>query len=134
MSGQEVIRLLRKVNIPSDKYIVTMGAVLSVHGLRTAGDVDIIFDKRIQRTLESKGFRYKPISRKKVYRARYVFGDIEAFICFYHVGTYRQCLRKYKKEMIEGIPFMALEDTLRVKKLFGREKDREDFRRVSAGC
>jgi hypothetical protein len=118
------------MNIPSDKYIVTMGAVLSVHGVRTAGDIDIIFDLSLEKDLEEKGFIFSPTSHDSNYKKRYVSGDIEAFPNFYHIGTFKECLQKYTREMVDGIPFMSLQDVLHVKSLFGREKDMVDMRCV----
>jgi hypothetical protein len=128
MNRNDIITTLRAMNIPSDKYIVTMGAVLSVHGIRTAGDIDIIFDPSLEKDLEEKGFVFSPTSHDVTYRKRYVSGDIEAFPNFYNIGTFKECLQKYTREMVDGIPFMSLQDVLHVKSLFGREKDVVDIR------
>ena len=127
MGKNDIISVLQALGIPNDKYIVTMGAVLSVHGIRTAGDIDIIFDPSLEKHLMEKGFISAPISQHSKYKKRYVSGHIEAFPNFYHIGTLKQCLQKYRCEMLEGIPFMSLQDTMRVKSSFGREKDIYDL-------
>ena len=123
MGKNDIISVLQALGIPNDKYIVTMGAVLSVHGIRRAGDIDIIFDPSIEKHLMKKGFTFAPLSQHSKYKKRYISGHIEAFPNFYHIGTLKQCLQKYPCEMLEGIPFMSLQDTMRIKSSFGREKD-----------
>ena len=130
MNKDDIISLLQAINIPNDKYIVTMGAVLSVNGVRMAGDIDIIFDPSLEGLLKEKGFVFSPISLDVNYRKRYVSGSIEAFPNFYHIGTFKECLLKYKRVMVEGIPCMSLYDVLQVKSLFGREKDVWDMAMV----
>jgi hypothetical protein len=129
MGRNHIISLLQQLNFPKDMYVVTMGAVLSVNNIRPAGDIDIIFDPKIEGILREKGFRYEPKSDKKGFETRYVAGPIEAFTAFYNVGTFRDCIDTYRLEMIEGIPCMRLEDTLTLKKKFGRVKDLADCTR-----
>jgi hypothetical protein len=132
MRRDDIIALLKFIDIPKDKYIVTMGAVLSVHGVRESSDIDIIFDKSVETILQEKGFIYSPKSHKSKHSKRYVYGEcIEAFQHFFHIGNYKKCARSFCCEYIEGIPFMSMKDTLLVKKRFGREKDKEDLSRMS---
>jgi hypothetical protein len=127
MGRNHILSILHDLNIPNDKYVVTMGAVLSVNNLRPASDIDIIFDESIETTLVEKGFVYEPKSDEPIYRKRYVAGPIEAFSVFYNIGTLSDCLKKYTCELVEGVPFMSLDDTLSVKKLFSRPKDMRDM-------
>ena len=127
MNKIDIIKILKNINIPTDKYIVTMGAVLSVNGVRLAGDIDIIFDPSIKDELKEKGFIFSPKSKDAQFRNRYVSGSVEAFDNFFNIGTYKECLQKYSCEIIDGIPFMSLGDTLQVKSLFRRQKDIVDM-------
>ncbi len=123
MNKETVLSTLEELHIPKDAYIVTMGAVLAVNNQRKAGDIDVIYDPRIEPFLKERGFIFSPKSKDEKYKTRYVLDDIEAFPCFFNIGTFAECLKTYSREFVEGIPFMTLEDTLYVKSLFNREKD-----------
>ncbi len=132
MSRHEVLETLKGLNIPSDRYIVTMGAVLAVNDKREAGDIDIIFDPALAPLLRARGFHYSPKSGESQYKTRYVKGNIEAFTRFFNIGTFKECVSRFGCEHIEGVPFMPLSETLFVKSLFGRDKDFADVQAFSA--
>ena len=53
----EIISRIKSLNLPLGKYIVFGSAVMEVHGIRKAKDIDVIVDKDVYEELKRSGWR-----------------------------------------------------------------------------
>lgn len=127
MQFMDIISRVKSLNLPIGKYIVFGSSVMEVHGIRKAKDVDLIVDKDVFNELKRRGWkRHWFFKRVLTCKALKKDGN-EAFSHIkwknYRVGNHE--LFK-NAEIIEGVPFMRLDEYLKYKKCLPRDKDKRD--------
>ena len=126
LSEHRLFRLLEKLALPPSDYVVTGSGPLLAHGLRAGiHDLDLLARGKAWELAAAEapvlGARSGLGRRIVLHRgAIEVFdhwvgglGDVDALID--------------EAELIEGVPFMSLKDTLRWKRGLGRAKDLADI-------
>lgn len=118
---------LRALNLPLGQYAVTASGPLGVRGLRAIGDVDIVVSNSLWEQLAAQYGISEEDNVKKI-----VIGDsVEALGkgSFYHQAPGEPLLahRIASAELIDGLPFEALEHVLFYKRKMGRDKDLRDI-------
>ena len=123
----DILSRIKSLNLPIGKYIVFGSAVMEVHGIRKAKDVDLIVDKDVYKELKRRGWkRHWFFKRFLTCKALKKNGN-EAFS---HIKW-----KKYRvendelfknAEIINGVPFMELREYLKYKRCLPREKDKRD--------
>lgn len=129
----DVISRVKALNLPIGKYIVFGSSVMEVHGIRKAKDIDLIVDGDVYKELKRRGWkRYWFFKRVLICKALKRDG-IEAFS---HIKwkTYQVENEDLFKnaEIVDGVPFMKLEEYLRYKRCLPREKDKRDVKLIEA--
>jgi hypothetical protein len=122
-----LISKIKSLNLPTGKYMIFGSAVMEIHGIRKAKDIDLLINEDLYKELRKKGWNRK-WNFKRVLTCKAVKKeDVEGFTNLkwkdYQFET--QDLIK-KAEIINGISFMKLEDYLEYKKHLPREKDKND--------
>ncbi len=128
-----LIQKIKALDLPIGKYIVFGSSVMEVHGIRKAKDIDLIVDKDVYRELKNRGWkRYWFFKRVLTCKALKKDGN-EAFSHIkwktYQVGNDE--LFK-KAEIIDGVPFMEINEYLRYKRCLPRPKDKADVKLIEA--
>lgn len=124
---------LRRYNLPLGLYAITGSGPLGIRNLREVGDIDIIVSRELRDILIEK---YGMIDDGKVKKIVFPEDDIEAFWegSFYtqkrdvDAPTVADIISR--AEIIEGLPFAALDDVLYFKYKMKRDKDLEDIRLI----
>ncbi|OGH89968.1 MAG: hypothetical protein A2507_00335, partial [Candidatus Magasanikbacteria bacterium RIFOXYD12_FULL_33_17] len=94
-----------------------------VRGIRESSDLDIIVSDKVWQDF------IKKYSTKNNNKSIIQIGNIE--ICKDLLPWLDNSEELIKRsELIDGFPFSTLEDTLKLKEKFGREKDREDIKLI----
>ncbi len=129
----DAISRIKSLNLPIGKYIVFGSSVMEVHGIRKAKDVDLIVDKDVYAELKRRGWkRYWFFKRVLTCKALKKEGN-EAFshIKWKNYRVENDELFK-NAEIIDGVPFMQLEEYLRYKRCLPRAKDKRDVELIEA--
>ena len=123
MEFKKLLEELRKLNLPVDSYVIFGSGSMSVRGIRESSDLDIIVSDKVWQDF------IKKYSTKNNNKSIIQIGDIE--ICKDLLPWLDNSEELIKRsELIDGFPFSTLEDPLKLKEKFGREKDREDIKLI----
>ena len=129
LSDHRLFRLLEKLSLPTSDYVVTGSGPLLAHGLKAnIHDLDLIARGEAWAIAEELG-RVRPARSSTGLWVVLFDGDIEVFD--HWIGGLDDADAMIDAaELIEGVPFMPLADTLRWKRDLGRAKDLADIRLI----
>ena len=122
---------VKKLNLPIGQYIVFGSGPLQIHGIRETRDIDLLVLPVLYDQLKNDGWEEKswetPPPGRYLYRDNVEVGDN------WDYGEYNPDPKWLieNAEIIEGIPFAPLEEVLKWKKAFGREKDKKDIELIN---
>lgn len=120
LNREDIIKIIKKEKLPSDKYWVGAGSALTLHGIREfTNDIDIGCNTELFNFL-IKSRNLKPSMAPMGGRMISINKYIDIFEEF----------KTYNIEYIEGIPCESLEDILAFKKLRNRSKDQNDIKLI----
>ena len=125
-----IIKEIKSLNLPFGKYAVFGSGPLHIHGIRETTDVDIVVLPEIYNQLKRSGWVEK--SWESGPPGRYLqLGNIE-IVDNWKYGEYNPDPLEIisNAEIIHGIPFVRLEEVLKWKRVFGREKDKKDIKLI----
>lgn len=126
----EIIREVKSLNLPEGKYVVFGSGPLQVHGIRQSSDIDILTTPELYDRLKNQGWdegRWEP-----PYPGSYLYRGNFQIVNNWNYGVYNPDPRQLidTAEIIDGVPFVPLQEVLLWKRAFGREKDKEDIRLI----
>lgn len=125
-NNTEMFESLRAFNLPMGEYLIIGSGPLGIRNLKTIGDIDIIVTPKLWDSLADQ----YGISGEKI---SFPGGIIEAFSekSFNNlIQVPSTTSRIQNAEIIEGLPFDTLENTLFFKRKMRREKDLNDIRLI----
>jgi len=112
---------LKLLNLPKKTYAITGGGPLAIRGLRKAFDIDIVVTEDIWNFLLRK---YTPYDENHMR-----IGNIEIWKDLINL-TYKKDEVINSAEIIEGYPFVSLNDTILWKQFLNRKKDQNDIKTI----
>ncbi|MFA6446554.1 MAG: hypothetical protein WCW14_04900 [Candidatus Paceibacterota bacterium] len=125
-----IINEIRKLNLPIGKYSVVGGGALASRGIRESDDVDLIVTEDLYKQLKNDGWEEK----EKHPNHFHIYKDnAEAAKNFLHVEGCQLTTDGVIKnsDIIDGVPFMSLNDLIELKQTMGREKDLKDIELIN---
>ena len=119
---------LKKLNFPTEKYLVIGGAALAGRGLKETRDLDILLSKDLMEELRKDTSwnhhpRIIPTEEAGLVNDE---GTVELYPTVGGIDLPFEDM-KTREEIIEGIPFADLHDIVKIKESYGREKDLKDI-------
>lgn len=128
--NQKKFDYLREWHLPIGQYAITASGPLGIRNLREIGDIDLIVTSELWNYLAAK---FGVTDKDGVQKIVFPGNIIEAFRegSFYSkpndpdMPTVAE--RISQAEIIEGLPFESLENTLYFKRKMGRDKDLQDI-------
>ena len=129
LSEHRAFGLLGKLALPSEDFIVTGSGPLLAHGLRASiHDLDLVARGK---AWELAAGMAPVVGSLSGFGRRIVLfhGAVEVFDHWLDESTDVDAMID-GAELIEGVPFMPLRDTLRWKRRLGRAKDLADIRLI----
>jgi len=111
---------LATLQLPESSYIVVGSGILSALGIRESGDIDLVVSEEVFRSFGEQGWEQgfwgdDPVFRKDIFDACNVwYGE-----------TVEDLLAK--AQIVDGVPYLSLDDVYEWKKQKGREKDLRDL-------
>ncbi len=133
--NQHLFDELRKLHLPQGQYAITSSGPLGIRNLREIGDIDLIVTQELWEALSRQ---YGVVDDRGVRKVLLSGGMIEAFCedSFYSESKAPNdpsvVERIQRAEIIDGLPFEALEDVLFYKRKMGRDKDLADIALIKA--
>jgi hypothetical protein len=126
-----IIEEVKKINLPKDKYVVFGSGILAAKGIRPAKDVDFAVTSDLFRQLQRAGWKRKFFFIRFLSCKLITTGIYEAFSNVRR-GKYQKSVEELieSAEVIEGIPFMNLEELRAFKQELGRPKDLNDIQLI----
>src|SRR5256885_1951788 len=123
-----IFERVEKLNLPFGEYVVIGAGILEALGMRETRDVDVI----VRPTL------FKKLRESKIYKEEIRWGKLFLFADDIDIGTkldwenYSTTIEEAIKTatIINGVPFLNLQETIKFKKAMGREKDFRDIKLI----
>lgn len=120
-----IIQKIKELNFPKDQYVVVGSGIMNVLGIRESHDIDIAVTKELHQKLRESG-KWEENER---YNRIFLNKDIYEIIPQLNWENYDTTIEEaiYSTTIIDGIPFMNLEELIKFKTALGREKDIKDI-------
>jgi hypothetical protein len=127
LNKTDIKAALKQLNLPIGEYAVVGSAVMTMHGLRPAGDIDLIVSERVYKQLKANGWREK-LREGTHGRPQSLYEDVFDAGMAWGVGAYHPSPQELidNAQIIEGVPCVSLTAVRDWKKECGREKDLVD--------
>ncbi len=123
-----IFTTIKNLDFPASEYVVIGGAALAGREIKETSDADILLSRGLLDELrKSPDWKYHPrIIPTEEAGLVNIDGTVELYPT---VGGIELSFEEIKsrEEVIEGIPFANLEDILKIKETYGRQKDLRDI-------
>ncbi|PIZ95768.1 MAG: hypothetical protein COX80_03490 [Candidatus Magasanikbacteria bacterium CG_4_10_14_0_2_um_filter_33_14] len=120
MEFKKLLEELKKLNLPVEQYAIFGSGPMAIRSIRESSDLDIVVLDELWQKFVSK------YSTKEGNESIIQVGNIE--ICKDILPWLDDTEEMIKRsDIIEGLPFLTLEDTINFKTKLGREKDKKDI-------
>ncbi len=121
----DIFKEVRDLNLPLGQYIVVGSGTMEALGIRKSKDIDLVVTEDLYKEFEKKGWEKKQVSENRFGIKQGKYEMFKDFVC----GNYRPDAAELinNAQIINGLPFLPLEELLKFKKELGREKDLKDI-------
>ena len=122
LKREDVVRIIKELNLPTDKFVVTSGSAMVLHNLREmTNDVDITVNSDLFEQFVEKGYEVKYHKINDIKSCTLIdLSDEIQLICIDEIPN------KYVT-IVDGIPTQTIEHLLEFKLGLNREKDQSDI-------
>jgi hypothetical protein len=121
----DIIKKVKELNFPSGEYVVVGGGILEALGLRNTNDVDVFVTLKLLEKLRESGKYIEEIKWGKMFLTGEKI-DIMGQLNWKDYPTkIEEAIRT--ATIIDGVPFLNIEETIKFKTALGREKDFKDI-------
>lgn len=122
-----IITKIKELNFPIGEYVVVGSGILDALNIREANDIDIAVTNDLHQKLKETGEwkEYERYDLIRVFLKKDVYEIIPQLNWDKYETTTEEAISSAK--IIEGIPFMNLEELIKFKTALGREKDLKDI-------
>jgi len=122
-----IIEEVRSLDLPLGEYVVVGSGILAAKGLRRTEDVDIVVSPTLFKKYRALGWEQMPWTYEKKGQIYLKKGIFELYLdvnCKDFNPTLDELVQR--AEVIDGVAFSSLEDTINFKKAYGKPKHLED--------
>jgi hypothetical protein len=132
IENKQKFDLVKSLNLPIGHYAITSSGPLGIRGIRLINDIDLVVDNELWQTLKKK---YGEITEDGISKIIIDNGQIEvlgkgSFWSNYHKEDPTIKDQIAQADIIDGLPFVNLQQVIYFKKKLGREKDLRDMELV----
>ncbi len=121
----DIFKELKKLNFPIGHYVVVGSGIMAALGIREARDLDIAVDNELLKTLKKSGVYKEEIRYDKLFL---VGSNIEIITQLNWEDYQTNVIDAISSaKIINGFPFLNIEETIKFKEALGREKDFKDI-------
>ncbi len=130
INNTDLFKKVKELDLPKGKYALFGSAPLGIRNLRECHDIDIIVTEDLWKIMSDKNWENSVAASGCSYLKS---GEIELFRDWapgeWHIDDLIN-----QAEIIDGLPFVRLEEVLKWKKIINREKDRRDIEIIESFC
>jgi len=120
-----IIQKIKELNLPLGQYVIVGSGTMDVLGIRPAGDIDIAVTKELHQKLRETGEWDEHERYNKIFLTKDVFEIIPKLEFELYPTTAEEAISSAL--MIDGVPFMNLDELIKFKLSQSREKDMRDI-------
>ncbi|OGZ63868.1 MAG: hypothetical protein A3A98_01100 [Candidatus Staskawiczbacteria bacterium RIFCSPLOWO2_01_FULL_40_39] len=128
--NMNIFERVKKLNFPLGEYVVIGAGILEAIGIRNTHDVDIIVAPQL----------FEKLRESKIYKEEIKWGKIFLIGDEIEIGTkldwenYSTTIEEAinTAAIINGVPFLNLEETIKFKRAMGRKKDFKDIELIES--
>jgi hypothetical protein len=120
-----IIIKIKELNLPLGEYVIVGSGILDALNIREAHDIDIAVTPKLHEQLRKTGEFKEDIRYNKIFLIKDGIDIIPQLNWDKYKTTTEEAITSAK--IIEGIPFMNLEELIKFKTALGREKDFKDI-------
>lgn len=125
---KSIIEKIKKLNFPADQYVVVGSGTLDALGIRKAGDIDIAVTPKLHMDLCETDEWEKEERYGKIFLKKEGIEIIPSLDWSEYPTTTEEAIQSAL--IIDGIPFLNLQELKKFKKALGREKDFADIKLI----
>jgi hypothetical protein len=124
MNKKDVIGIIKTLDLPAEDFVVVGGAALTIRGIRSTDDIDLVVGVGLFEQLRRSGWTFKTRPNGQPGLRN---GCVEAYLDVNtpEFGKSTEWLIEHS-EIVEGIRFVDLDTLIRWKRGYGRDKDIRD--------
>lgn len=120
-----IIQKIKELNLPNDQYVVVGSGIMNVLGIRESNDIDIAVTKELHQKLRESGEWEENERYDRIFLNKDIYEIIPQLNWENYNTTTEEAISS--ATIIEGIPFMNLDELIKFKTALGREKDFKDI-------
>jgi hypothetical protein len=125
MGNKELFQKVKELNLPIGEYALFGSAPMGVRGLRECHDIDIIVTEKLWNDYKNKSeWKLMEIREDNNYFEGLRNDDIELWKDWWPGWNVDKLIQE--AEIIDGLPFVKLEEVIKWKRFRAREKDLKD--------
>jgi hypothetical protein len=124
MSNKELFQKVKNLQLPLGQYALFGSTPLGIRNLRDCHDIDIIVTEDLWSKFKNENWEIITVNDSVQKLSK---DDIEILKNWYP-GEWDVNKLIEEAEIIDELPFVKLEEVLKWKKLFNREKDQKDIK------
>ena len=125
MGNEELFQKVKELNLPIGEYALFGSAPMGVRGLRECHDIDIIVTEKLWNDYKNKSeWKLMEIREDNNYFEGLRNDDIELWKDWWPGWNVDKLIQE--AEIIDGLPFVKLEEVIKWKRFRAREKDLKD--------
>jgi hypothetical protein len=126
----DIIEKVKSLKFPFGKYVVVGSSLLGVLNIRTSNDLDIVVLPDLLKQLRETGEWKEEIKYNKIFLKKEGVDIIPELSWEKYPTTTEEAIAS--ATIIEGVPFMNLEELCEFKRALGREKDFKDIELIKS--
>lgn len=125
-----IFQELKKLNLPTDQYIVVGSGLLAARGIRETRDLDLVLSPELFQQYQQRGWKEKMRPNGKPSLTK---GKVELYLDV-NAGDFNPTFEELKsrEQIIQGFPFISLRDLLKFKQAYNRPKDLQDIETIKS--
>lgn len=120
---------VKKLDFPSEHFMVVGSGIMAVKGIRDAYDLDIVVSQELFNKCKNDEWELKPWTRSGRIGKDWLKGGSVDLVTEIQSGDEDYDLEKLKEEgeFIDGVWFLSLNQLIKFKRIYGRPKDFDDI-------
>lgn len=127
----DIFKKLKELDLPLGEYVVVGGAV-TAHGIRESEDLDILVTPKLYQQLRQRGFKActceECVATSRILLSIKDVDILPNLLLGDYLGDTNSLIAE--ADIIQGFPFIKLEELIKFKKVLGREKDFADIKLI----
>lgn len=125
---QNIVAEIKKLNLPQNQYVIVGSGIMSALGIRESTDIDIaVLPEFYKKLLEDDSWE-KEEKYGKIFLKKEGVDIIPELSWSKYTTTTEEAINS--ATIIDGIPFMNLQELKKFKTALGREKDFKDIQLI----